>query len=88
MVSGNRNVWVFPGSLFAMLLAGGLTSGQVADAQDPSPKSGPDAPAISRKPAIEVFRGNVRTDAQGNRLVSPLELRRAADRVTRAKQQA
>jgi hypothetical protein len=68
------------------LLVGYLLSGDTLHAQS---KPASNAPAASSpKRTIEVYRGTVRTDARGNRLVTPAEIRRATERVRLARKRA
>ncbi len=82
MASGSR--WSVAAAV--ILLVGYSLSGNTLHAQDaPASKAGA---AGSPKRTIEVYRGTVRTDARGNRLVTPAEIRRATDRVRLARKRA
>ena len=82
MASGSRSNLVTA----VGLLVGCLLSGDALHAQ--SAPASKDGAAGSPKRTIEVYRGTVRTDARGNRLVTPAEIRRATDRVRLARKRA
>jgi|GEM_PF-2441169 len=94
MLSGSRSRWSVLAVVVVFLAGDSLTGGARLHAQDTSPqkqseqKTGADDAKAPRKPSIEVYRGNVRTDASGRRLVTPVEIARATDRVRRAKRRA
>ena len=85
MASGNR--WSVAAAV-ALLLGYSLSGGALHAQDKPAGNAGASGTTASPKRTIEVYRGKVRTDARGNRLVTPAEIRQATDRVRLAKRRA
>lgn len=88
MVSGSRRRRLVAAVAVALLTGELILDGSLHGQDQPPTKDEAGETTAPQKRTIEVYRGRVRTDARGNRLVTPAEIKRAADRVRRAKKRA